>query len=166
MIDYVKGTDCVEADRSKPVIMWAYPGQKSDAVFDYGDVTDYVSKTYTDENGLVWGYVVYYMGMRQVWVCLTDPYSENPGNISGENTDTADGTHPASDEDSQGSTVSVNGIHIPLKADPTPEEKIPRSNGNTQTLKTVCILIGGVILATAAVIIALFPLKPKKKSTK
>ena len=34
------------------------------------------STLYTDGNGLRWGYVGYYMGRRDSWVCLDDPMND------------------------------------------------------------------------------------------
>lgn len=40
---------------------------------DYQPFTEIFTKIYTDEAGLRWGYVGYYMGHTEAWVCLDDP---------------------------------------------------------------------------------------------
>lgn len=44
---------------------------------DYLPFSQAFGKLYTDENGLRWGHVVYYMGSYDSWVCLDDPMNEN-----------------------------------------------------------------------------------------
>lgn len=40
---------------------------------DYMTFSEIFTQVYTDENGLRWGYVGYYMGRLEDWVCLDDP---------------------------------------------------------------------------------------------
>lgn len=40
---------------------------------DYQPFSQSFSRLYTDEGGLRWGYVNYYMGHQESWVCLDDP---------------------------------------------------------------------------------------------
>ena len=40
---------------------------------DYQPFSEVFTETYTDEDGLRWGYVGYYMGHCDAWVCLDDP---------------------------------------------------------------------------------------------
>lgn len=58
----------------KNILFWSYPGSgetvrmeeqiNEDFQFDY---------TYTDAAGRQWGYVNYYYGSRNFWVCISDP---------------------------------------------------------------------------------------------
>lgn len=43
---------------------------------DYMTFSEIFTQVYTDENGLRWGYVGYYMGWRESWVCLDDPMNQ------------------------------------------------------------------------------------------
>lgn len=43
---------------------------------DYMTFSETFTQVYTDENGLRWGYVDYYMGIREFWVCLDDPMNK------------------------------------------------------------------------------------------
>lgn len=42
----------------------------------YQPFSQVFTQLYTDENGLRWGYVGYYMGQCDAWVCLDDPMNE------------------------------------------------------------------------------------------
>lgn len=42
-------------------------------VTDYQPFSEIFTQIYTDEDGLRWGYVGYYMGRLESWVCLDDP---------------------------------------------------------------------------------------------
>ena len=61
--------------------LYAYPnGPKNQLLQEderYMPFDELFTTLYTDENGLRWGYVGYYMGRRQAWVCLDDPMSED-----------------------------------------------------------------------------------------
>ena len=43
---------------------------------DYQRFGEIFTQVYTDENGLRWGYVDYYKGWRESWVCLDDPMNK------------------------------------------------------------------------------------------
>lgn len=61
-------------------VRYAYPGGPVSGNLrehrEYAPFSDVFSTLYADENGLRWGYVSYYMGSREVWVCLDDPQNE------------------------------------------------------------------------------------------
>ena len=61
-------------------VLYTYPGgQVSDVLkedAEYMPFSEVFSTLYTDGNGLRWGYVGYYMGRRDSWVCLDDPMNE------------------------------------------------------------------------------------------
>lgn len=72
---------------------------------DYQPFSDTFTKIYTDENGLRWGEVGYYMGHREAWVCLDDPMNTqlssgivptapSPAQARGSATEVAAGTPP------------------------------------------------------------------------
>lgn len=44
---------------------------------DYMPFSDIFSTVYTDDEGLRWGYVGYYMGRCDAWVCIDDPESQD-----------------------------------------------------------------------------------------
>ena len=63
-------------------VVYSYPGGPSmerrlEENLDYMPFSEAFSDVYTDANGLRWGYVVYYMGLRDGWVCLDDPMNEH-----------------------------------------------------------------------------------------
>ena len=61
-------------------VLYSYPGGpvsgilKEDAA--YMPFSEVFSTLYTDGDGCRWGYVGYYMGHRNGWVCLDDPLNE------------------------------------------------------------------------------------------
>ena len=62
-------------------VLYGYPGGPAGRVLhedtDYMPFSEVFTEIYTDENGLRWGYVGYYMGRQNSWVCLDDPMNEN-----------------------------------------------------------------------------------------
>ncbi|MCI8303572.1 MAG: hypothetical protein HFF52_02985 [Lawsonibacter sp.] len=69
-------TELVSVDFHEAVC-YRYPNGPSGTVLkeslDYQPFNEMFSQLYTDENGLRWGYVGYYMGWRNSWICLDDP---------------------------------------------------------------------------------------------
>ncbi len=135
MTEYVQGTYSIVASDEAPVPMWQYPGKKLELFFYSDDVAEYVQRTYTDADGNTWGYITYYMGRRNIWVCMTDPYGE---------------------------AVPLNeAASAELKAEPTPEDEIPMSGGNAKILTVVGVLVGGVVVVTLAMVAVMFAKKKK-----
>lgn len=59
-------------------VLYGYPnGPAWDSTLienaDYRSFSEVFTQLYTDESGLRWGYVGYYMGHLNTWVCLDDP---------------------------------------------------------------------------------------------
>lgn len=61
-------------------VLYDYPGGPAGYVLeehpDYMTFSQLINQVYTDESGLRWGYIGYYMGRRESWVCLDDPMNE------------------------------------------------------------------------------------------
>lgn len=53
-----------------------YEGFALEEHADYMPFSETFTQVYTDGAGLRWGYVGYYMGRRDAWVCLDDPMNE------------------------------------------------------------------------------------------
>ena len=62
-------------------VLYSYPNGPAGRVLeedaDYMPFSEVFTTVYTDENGLRWGYVGYYMGRENSWVCLDDPMNGN-----------------------------------------------------------------------------------------
>lgn len=67
-----------DEDYSIPT-MWLYDYPNSGGTYEYTESPEYslmtqsISVAYTDEDGKEWGKIGYYMAMRNVWICLSDP---------------------------------------------------------------------------------------------
>lgn len=59
------------------VLLWTYPGsgQQAGSLADAAQLR--FDHAYIDTNGREWGYVGYYLGTRDVWVCLSAPRDAN-----------------------------------------------------------------------------------------
>lgn len=62
-------------------VCYRYPGGPVEGKLteekEYQPFSETFTQIYTDGNGLRWGYVGYYMGQRDLWVCLDDPSNEH-----------------------------------------------------------------------------------------
>jgi len=61
-------------------VLYSYPGGPVQSILEedeqYQPFSQMFTDIYTDDAGLRWGYVGYYMGHRNGWACLDDPISE------------------------------------------------------------------------------------------
>lgn len=57
-----------------PLLLWTYPhGRYTQAQNYWGeDIVSGLSAFYVDENDLVWGYISYWYGHWNAWICLSD----------------------------------------------------------------------------------------------
>ncbi len=116
-------------DGLETVVLWKYPGSGAivweDADTEWFQNTSMASAfetCYLDEEGRFWGYIGYIYGVRNSWVCLSDP--ANPSLAKTEPEETAE-LIPAAE------TV------------PEPESGLP---------VTAIVLVGAVVIATAILI--------------
>ena len=70
-------------DELTEVCLYSYPGGRYSHNLieskDYMAFSESFEHLYTDENGLRWTYVGYYMGRNNAWACIDDPLNENLG---------------------------------------------------------------------------------------
>jgi hypothetical protein len=72
--------DLSELIATPGILFWTYPGSGKLVTGEEGmdlDENFSVSYGYTDVDGKTWGYVEYYYGIRDSWVCLSDPTNAN-----------------------------------------------------------------------------------------
>ena len=58
---------------------WRYPGSPDGIDHVIGEYEEYFptyDSIYVDEDGRSWAYIMYYFGVRQVWICLDDPTAD------------------------------------------------------------------------------------------
>lgn len=59
------------------ILVWLYPGS-GEVVRRFKELdASHISSVYTDEDGRDWGYLGYYFGKVNSWVCLSDPEKED-----------------------------------------------------------------------------------------
>ena len=70
-------------DHLTEVYVYSYPGGVCGSKMEQGGgsytFAEAFNHLYTDENGLRWTFIGYYMGHRDGWVCIDDPLNENLG---------------------------------------------------------------------------------------
>lgn len=101
---------------------------------EYEPFSQVFTRTYTDEGGLRWGHIGYYMGHRNSWVCLDDPMNEE---------------------------LDTGIVHTPpsaaqLRGSPTVEEK-----GGDEPLALAALLVAAVAAATLVLIRKFIPRKKR-----
>lgn len=132
-----EGVEAIEGSSEKFIYGWTYPGGEKYIDIRLGNVVEFVSQTYTDADGLVWGYILYMYGARDFWVCLSAPYDESVGG------------------------TAVEQHAITLRHEPVPAEDIPVSQGNVMVWIIVGVLIVAVVGGTAVLIRVVYAKKKK-----
>ncbi len=64
----------VDMPKGTPILTWTYPRglyTQSENYWDE-DILSGCASFYTDDEGLVWGYIGYWYGHRNLWICLSD----------------------------------------------------------------------------------------------
>lgn len=66
----------LELQAQEPILAWTYPGGRNweTTVWEAEDVVNSCTAFYTDEDGRIWGYINYWYGRLDAWVCLTSHY--------------------------------------------------------------------------------------------
>ena len=128
------GTPAIQK-KDEQVFLWEYPGSESFEMvylddFD-GNLPEY-SKVFTDEQNRLWGYVAYYYGYRDKWICIEEPAAA----FSELYPDGAPERRP-----SQGQNASKTQTK---RISPAP---------NYRVTVWLCVAIGLLVLATAACLI-------------
>jgi len=119
--------DYTELSGIKNIVIWTFPRSGENCgTLDEIDNNFTVESVYTDSDGLKWGYISYYYGHKNFWVCLSDP---------------------------QNFSIAAADIEIPPMHTPDPGF-VPRSSSKDMT-KTIIICISSVVLITAVLIVIL-----------
>lgn len=65
---------------AEEIYYYEYPGAANPRQYSYFDesIAEAFSRTYSDPEGRRWGYITYYRGLRNKWICLDDPLSVIP----------------------------------------------------------------------------------------
>ena len=105
------------------LVFWSYPGsgvivstETKPQIDEYFELTT----TYTDGNGKLWGFVSYYYGLKNVWVCISD--------LAGTVAPTPDSLPSPSPTPTGGGQASLSPA---AQASPTPDATTPSSPGSS-----------------------------------
>ena len=111
--DEIGGSVTLEYEAQNRLVFWTYP--LSGNVYDtmYLRVFDSLqcSESYTDPAGRLWGFITYWCGMRNLWVCLSDPYNEELPDDFAVHSDTLIPAVPVSSNDPDADIVSVSSFN-------------------------------------------------------
>lgn len=137
-VPYDDSFETIAATSERPVVTWTYPGgERSSNKITDERTTEHIQLMYTDENGLVWGYISYMYGMRDFWVCLSAPFDENVGGYA------------------------TSEHEIVLKQEPVATEDIPVPASNVTAWIVAGVLVVAVVVGTVALIRVMYAKKKK-----
>jgi len=144
------------------IVFWDYPGAPAPKlVWDHNDIVplltgtedgySYISQTYVDEAGRTWGYVGYLYGSKNLWFCLDDPKGES--------------LLPQEDTSEPSPDVSVQPSPALPPADPDTELVPPAAPKLPAAAYLPYILVGIVVLVTAALLFRFYRKKKKDRNS-
>jgi hypothetical protein len=122
------------------VVFWSYPGSGvvawEDGEFKYDEYFE-ITDTYTDSEDRLWGFVGYYYGARNVWVCVSDPSGAG-----------IEKTPPS---------------ELPEATSASPETELPTAgNDQKSAVLLIAVIVAAVVIVTG-VLIGVFWKKSAKK---
>lgn len=132
----------------KEIKLWKYPGSEQCAAIEAGDHTPSYQTLYVDRGGHSWGWVGYYYGHKDVWVCIDQPtadfdelYPDGAPEPEEKTEDVPPGNSDAGDEE-PGNPAQ----------DQKTERIVPRMDRGV--VRAAVIMVALVILATAGLLFA------------
>ena len=125
------------------IIMWSWPGSGVEAgSIDQGENSDLsVTDAYKDDQGREWGFIGYWHGNRNFWICISDPA----------NSDIPAFNPPPKPVLWQPGDTSTN----------TPEAVNTNTNKSGPSMPTIIIVLVSAVVICTAVLIRVF-WKPRK----
>ena len=91
------------------VRLWSYPGSDRSETVNPDEPVEYTA-VFTDDAGLIWGFVPYCMGVRDMWVCLDDPDADYKTLYA--NCEPQQVTHPVKQENAALPQIKTQGISL------------------------------------------------------
>ncbi|PKM73782.1 MAG: hypothetical protein CVU91_01655 [Firmicutes bacterium HGW-Firmicutes-16] len=120
------------------IVMWTFPNSgATNGTIDNIDENFAVQSIYTDIDNSQWGYVNYYYGMKNFWICLSKPID---------------------------ATIAAKDVQVPEFNTPSPDSK-PVQTGNDMS-SVVIICVAAAILCTAVLFASLNKKKRESSQTK
>lgn len=138
------------------IVLWSYPGSgvivREDEMREIGKLF-VITQTYTDTENRLWGYVEYYYGMKNVWVCISDPsgaafeVAQSPAPTSNEILSPTDNKTPVQPSDQ--TPVFSNGDTLVVQ------------NNQTPMLLVITAAVAAVVIITGVIIVVFWKRAPK-----
>lgn len=165
--EYQSGEVSFDVSECKTIVLWTYPGSGVISGTISASELDssaelYLSNKWVDEDGREWGKIGYWRGIRNVWICASDPENEDisfdvrisepdvliPAAEAPEKKNEEPGKSTKSEEKSSDSDKTVS----------VPEADLRESKGSKPVL--VIVIVAAVVLLT---LVLIFVLRRKKK---
>ncbi|MBQ6823547.1 MAG: hypothetical protein IJP27_02745 [Clostridia bacterium] len=129
---------------AEEIYVYEYPGAADPWAYSYfePEIVDVTSRTYTDTEGRRWGYISYYRGIRNRWVCLDDPISVIPPFGGDPNLALIEGS-PTPDPITPDPETEIVEAETPI----VPAKKPPRIVLNPLPVLAVVLVLAAVVAA-------------------
>lgn len=136
--------------QGKEIYLWKYPGAESCYQMGPNEYLPSYSSVFVDEEGRSWGNVGYYLGMKNVWVCIDQPTAD------------FDMLYPDG-APQRGNTPSDLGKPITAESTSAPEQTVsetdqaerivPKQNSTIVVITIILVLV--LVLTTAGLLVIL-----------
>lgn len=106
------------------IVIWTFPNSGKTCGNLDGISEDFeIQSVYTDLDGLEWGYVSYYYGTKDFWICLSDPTNEN---------------------------IAAKDVPSPVFVTPSPDY-VPEASSNSMTTIIIICVAAAILCAAVAI---------------
>ncbi|MCI9005811.1 MAG: hypothetical protein HFH39_11390 [Lachnospiraceae bacterium] len=144
----------LDKQEGEKIIFWKYPGSEDSYEAEAWDTPLGYENVYEDSEGHSWGYVGYYYGYKEVWVCIDQPTADFQ-QLYPNGAPQGNAADKAETEGSQVSKTDGNNQDIKDTENPdssSQEGRIePKKDYGTMILAAV--LVGGVVLVTVLLLV-------------
>lgn len=150
-----------EQYQKESIYLWDYPGSKECYPMTIQNDLPAYNGIYTDENSHSWGFIGYYYGWRDVWVCLDQPMADYEQLYP----DGGPQIGTAKEEDKTQSQSQETQLQNPEGQSQSQETQVQSSERQEnerivpkqgyRTIVIVAVLVGLVVLVTAVLLVIL-----------
>ncbi|MDE7184669.1 MAG: hypothetical protein K2O40_09405 [Lachnospiraceae bacterium] len=127
--------------QDKDIYLWKYPGSEASDMIQTNRFLPSYESVYHDEQNRRWGNVGYYLGMRNVWICLDDPTAD------------FDTLYPSGAPVRDTAQINTNEPDAAQSIQAPSKRIVPKQN--TAVVMLTVTLVLAVMLATAGLLLIL-----------
>ena len=145
------------------IVFWTYPGSGVTAgtikIVDKKNLT--ITDTYTDKDGVLWGYTPYYMGIKNEWICLRVPEDKTITTVTTSVSTATKDTTISTETVTTAAPIATEDTTISAITDETAAIIAPVEPSKNVTVTVLLIVLVAAVIAVTAILIPVLYKKQK-----